>query len=302
MDSLASSLKIETPEDWARVRRIEIEKAGGRGLLYHYRSVGEALKDIYPEHKWEGIRCRPKTDADYWTSDEHCRLFLDGVLATTGVEGWHAVTRRDVVKSGGKGLLDRFGNLYKALVHLYPSFANAPLSETRHQAPNGYWDDVNNRKRFLDSVAAEYDVTCKEDWAKVKQTDVVAAGGGGLLSKYPSFFSALQNTYGGQWDEFKVRRYRKGEYWDDIGRLTMFLEETAGPLGVSCMEDWARVSNAQFIAVGGGSLLSRMPLHEALAKVYPKVDWTALRSGTRGKRADQRWMKVALGDIFCAKE
>lgn len=299
LDALGGSLKIERPEDWARVRRREIEQAGGRGLLYHYRSVGEALKDIYPEYDWDGIRCRPKTEAEYWTSDEQCRLFLDGVLARSGAEGWHEVTRKDIVTSGGKGLLDRFGSLYKALVELYPSFAGAPLSMMRNQAPNGYWDDVNHRRRFLDSVAADHDVTCKEDWAKVKQTDVVAAGGGGLLSKYPSFFAALQHTYGGEWDEFKVRRYRKGEYWDDLSRLTTFLEETAAPLGVSSLEDWARVSNAQFIAVGGGPLLSRMSLHEALTRAYPKTDWNALRrAGGRNKRADQRWMKVALGNIF----
>src|SRR5947209_2988498 len=54
-DWLKDQLGFLTMEDWYNVRKEDIDKNGGAGLLvYHFGgSPSKALQSVYPEHHWE---------------------------------------------------------------------------------------------------------------------------------------------------------------------------------------------------------------------------------------------------------
>ena len=56
---LGSKLNFKTPEDWYSISRKNISEHGGRSLLKLYKSMVEAIVQIFPEHrllKWKFIR------------------------------------------------------------------------------------------------------------------------------------------------------------------------------------------------------------------------------------------------------
>jgi len=54
LENIAIDLGIKHFEDWYFVRKCDITKRGGRGLLFYYNgSLKKALSSIYPENKWK---------------------------------------------------------------------------------------------------------------------------------------------------------------------------------------------------------------------------------------------------------
>ena len=66
-------LTLNQVSEWRFVTRDQVEKAGGGGLFYHYRTLEDALKIIYPSYPWHiftprssTTRKRKRTPAGYW--------------------------------------------------------------------------------------------------------------------------------------------------------------------------------------------------------------------------------------------
>jgi len=133
--------------NWYPVTHWEIQKAGGLGLLYHFKdSHVKALISSYPElnleeskfssEDWKDVASRRKFFDDFFA---HCNKFdpLDA-------KKWYKVTNREVTKVGGGGLLDCYkGSHIKALISLYPE-----LNLQAKQFPNwrGYWKNHESQK------------------------------------------------------------------------------------------------------------------------------------------------------------
>lgn len=54
--------------DWYTVSRAEVQARGGKALLYHYDSLGKALKAVYPQYQWDMSRFNTK---DHSTTHPH---------------------------------------------------------------------------------------------------------------------------------------------------------------------------------------------------------------------------------------
>ena len=74
---------------------------------------------------------------------------------------WYKVRRRDVVAHGGSGLFKSHTSLYEALSAVYPDYQWEYLNfvDSASKIKNGFWDSLENQKKFLDKVAQELGIT-----------------------------------------------------------------------------------------------------------------------------------------------
>ena len=88
--------------------------------------------------KVAGLHPLPK---HHWESRYNQRKFFDSIkepLKLKDFEDWYKVKNTDVVKLGGKAILEHYGNsLCKALTAVYPE--REWVSWKFHKIPRGYW-------------------------------------------------------------------------------------------------------------------------------------------------------------------
>lgn len=64
------------------------------------------------------------------------------------------------------------------------------------QAPDGFWDDKDNRQTYFDWLAQQLSVETVDNWKNVKKEDVIAKGGLTALHYYGgSLSAAIKDLY-----------------------------------------------------------------------------------------------------------
>jgi len=140
----------------------------------------------------------------------------------------------------------------------------------------GYWDDINNQKRFLDKIAKELHIREPTDWYKVKHADIRKRGGSALLKRYDH---SLIKTLIGVYPNYKleIRKFNKvpQSYWESITNQRNFLEEIAKNLNITQLDDWYRVTQTDLKKRGGSALLKRYgySVRKILLELYPDHNW-----------------------------
>lgn len=235
---------------------------------------------------WAALELQPRghsTDAPrpkgHWLSAENRREFLDQVAREFGVEqveDWKKVTQRQVIAKGGSGLVSRYkGSLLAALRDTYPKQRFDPVI-CRPQVPPGYWDSLQNRRAFMESVQTRLGITSMEQWKRVTNKQLLALGGGRLLNIYAgSIYAALEDLF----PEMEVGPACRGRtpkaYWDSKERRQELLLALAERCGVHETADWLRVTFDDFAAMGGRRLVGQ---RSVLSLVEEGVQLTRQRS------------------------
>lgn len=319
MDNIAAEFGVRKAEDWQRVSRRAVQEAGGYRLLALYEnSLYRLLLDLYPEQDINALNCREKAPNGHWDSDDHCRDALEELTTKKALRAPWELSRNDVIKNGLGSLLKRFKGSYRdALWHLYPGKRERleRLKIRRRVKPSfvvekGYWDSLEERKKFLDRVAERHGVREPSDWRGVTTTHITEMGGSGLLKRYNnSLYKALTDVYGGggdgdgqegAWSVLLCRRSVPSSFWEEEANIKTFLNMIKRELALHNDEDWFRVSKDQIRELNGAGLLRRMPLIDALRLVWPKKQWNDPGIQAAAKRSTQRQLYVALTGLFPA--
>src|SRR4051794_317800 len=100
------------------------------------------------------------------------------------MEDWYKVTREDIYKHGGSGLLVNHYNssVASVLQSVYPQ--HKWLLWRFKQLPLGYWESPSNQTAYLDWLRTQLEHSSLEDWYKVTEEDIRKHGGSELLSNY----------------------------------------------------------------------------------------------------------------------
>ncbi len=73
--------------------------------------------------------------------------------------------------------------IFIVLSVIFPEYNWVPWKFNR--VPTGFWDDIENHKKFFNWVAKEKNIQKPADWQRVTLDDITQLGGRGLLmSKY----------------------------------------------------------------------------------------------------------------------
>jgi len=174
----------------------------GSSLLKMHGSLFGALQKSYPEISWkkewfENTNAFPRK---YWMNEENHRSFLDQLAKKHKVKepsDWGKVTTKDILESKGKRLLDCHGTFFNALQSAYPDVKwQREWFPRVSKYPEDFWKQIENRRIFLDAIAAEYHIKQPHHWQRITRTLIVNKGGRSLLTKYKnSMVSLLREVY-----------------------------------------------------------------------------------------------------------
>jgi len=130
---LAERMGVKRASDWKRVRYSDVRALpGGRGLLGHYPSLYDALRECWltegdkerEGEEFDVFDMRDTVPQGHWESKENVRKFVERLrkeLAVEDKEDWYRVSWEQVQKLGGARMLAKKFYLVDALRLAYPN-------------------------------------------------------------------------------------------------------------------------------------------------------------------------------------
>lgn len=209
-DQLAKDLGFTKLNDWTKLTKRELLKLGGRRVLKFYNfSLFNALQNIYPFHKWIATDFK-HVPLNFWKSEKNQRNYFDMLaqeFKLSTLDDWRTVTKKQVIEKGGSGILKLHGNsLFSTLQKLYPEHNWDPMKQK--QIPKHFWSDVDNHKRFFDSITSKYSLHKPSELSQFTAMHIMDEGASGMLEKYyrRSLRKALSMVYPDvQWNRVQVK-------------------------------------------------------------------------------------------------
>lgn len=92
-------------------------------------------------------------------------------LNITSLEDWYRVTAKDVVRIGGRSLLEEHHSLIGMLSYHYPDHS-WELWKFKI-VKNAAWKDIDTQRLVMDEIGRNLGVQTLDDWYKVERRDVL---------------------------------------------------------------------------------------------------------------------------------
>jgi len=240
---LEDELGITNPQQWYRVKILDVvERGGSRFLSYYGNSLQKALSGMIPEYDWKPWLFE-RLPSGFWDSVEHRRNFLRWLSLELDIvenEDWYHVTINDVWNRGGRGFLACYDNsLQRALGSLYPEYPWRAWHFKR--TTTGFWkelwDDSGNRYHYLSWLTNQLNILHLTDWHMISYTQLhTTLGGCSLLKQTGSLLSFLQRFYPFyQWSEM---RFSRGTHWGKSQSYILHLVRQVLPPGASIYQNF----------------------------------------------------------------
>lgn len=111
MEWLGKELGYKEMKDWYNLTGEDVAKNGGGSLLTNHRGSPSLLvRSVFPEHTW-GAHWFGKVPQGHWKDMANTRAFVDWLGKELGfkeMRDWYKLTKEDVTKNGGSGLLSHY--------------------------------------------------------------------------------------------------------------------------------------------------------------------------------------------------
>src|SRR5689334_806970 len=112
---------------------------------------------------------------------DYLSLFCNWLYTELGyksMEDWYNITREDIYKNGGKGMLKTYynGSPSSVLQSVFPDHT-WDLTMFKHK-PQRFWKTDENHKKFFDQLMIKLGYNSMEDWYNVSREDIHKNGGG----------------------------------------------------------------------------------------------------------------------------
>jgi hypothetical protein len=164
-------------------RKSQITQTARSILEYYDNSLLKSLKQVYPDHVWHEWHFG-KVPSSYWERKENRTAFMNWLAEEKKISelaDWYTITRQDLISRNGGGLLRHYfdDSASTAVMLSFPSHPWLPWKFQR--APKGYWNILENRKKFLAWYAEQNKIKEPDNWYQVQTDDISKAGGAPLL-------------------------------------------------------------------------------------------------------------------------
>jgi 5-hydroxyisourate hydrolase-like protein (transthyretin family) len=142
-------------------------------------SPPKLLAKLYPEYEWLPWKFE-KCPKNYWDDVNNQKKFIDWAgkqLNIKEMTDWYNVTRKvtprgfyfkikDLTDVGGAGLMYKFKDSPSLLMSsIFPEYEWLPWRFS--QVPNGFWENVQNQRKYIDWAEKQLKINEKSDWYKV---------------------------------------------------------------------------------------------------------------------------------------
>jgi hypothetical protein len=299
----AIEIGIERPEDWYRVSRKKFKENRLWGMLSHQysSSVFNLVNDIYPKIDWKPWLFEKAPNA-LWNDEGNWNEYLDWFEEKMEIiepTDWYRVTRHDFVRLRGGALLSsKFsGSPQQVALYRNPEF---PWKRWRfQQVADGYWENPDNCKQYLDYLAEIMEIKKVKDWYKITRKHFEDNEGGGILASFnlSPYAVISQHIEGEGWKPWLFGKAPNG-FWQDEENQRWYMDWLAGELGITELDGWYIYDRDVLNSRKGGGLLRlySTSLARILINLYPNHDWDIPRLLKVGKT--QKQIHKIIEEIF----
>lgn len=206
-------------------------------------------------------------------------------------EDWYQVTRSDIVRIGGVGLISNYYNnsFLKALQTIYPDTEWHPWL-FKSGPGQGHWKIKENRKVYFDWLAKKIGITNPEDWYNVTKQTIIDNHGSGIISNHynNSLLAALEDLYPQfKWLPWLFRGGAHRAYFQTKANRKLFFIWLAEKMEISSQEEWGRVTKDIVAKYGGASMLREHyndSVFDALQSLFISETWMPWLVGALKRR------------------
>ena len=190
-------MEITDPTDWYAVKSEDFGRLNGIALLYHKFSGSprQVAEYLYPDYPWQQWRFQ-KVGWGYWEDPANVNQYLEHLAEARGIEevtDWYKVTRKVFEENEGGGILASFDLSPYAVIsqHIEGEEWKPWLFD---KAPNGFWQDLENQKWYMDWLSGELGITELDGWYIYDRDVLNRKKGGGLLGLYSTSLARILVT------------------------------------------------------------------------------------------------------------
>lgn len=288
LDELAVKLNIQQYSDWYKIRRKDLKlDDNGRSLYKVYQKYYIHIITLaYPEYDWLDwlFREPPKEIWEHVDPRKFMRWLTTDILKYDNYEDWHKITRKDIVKNGGRALFYKFGDRVSSIITaLYPNY-NWKLWLFDIGTPANFWSNDDNCRAFLEWLANKFGFKSKNEWYAIKNKDILRYSAGKIVRPGDSLIDTFIRLYPDiNWDYNKFYQLPRN-YWKDINNQKQYLERFYLDSGYTTMEDWYKCDTRTLCQHDKSALTYIRSIPRILKKVYPDYNWCEwkFKTSTRG--------------------
>ena len=211
LDWLFAELGFTHMDDWYSISIKTFNDHNGGGLMDIEKSYMKMLMDAYPTHNWYEWKFS-RVPVSFWKETKNIIRYCDwlfSVLNFNRMDDWYQCSINDFCNHDGGGAIYAYKTYRNCLFAAYPKHTWCVWKFTNVTV--GFWEDKNNRIRYLDWLFIELGFTHMDDWYGCIGSHFTDNHGGGLMTKTgTSPYRCISETYDTiVWDKSK---FNNGKY------------------------------------------------------------------------------------------
>jgi len=249
-----------------------------------------------------------RVPVNFWQDRDNRKAYLrwlGEMLGYESLDDWYRVSAKDFSRHRGSGLLFHLygGSLLAAVEDCYPTHAWHGWLFVK--APQSFWFDVGNHRRYLKWLGKQLGYPEPADWYRLTRSDLVAHHGAGLFVRYRSSIYDLVTSHfpDETWHPWLFQAVPLA-FWKDIANRRAYLKWLGKQVGFKKPEDWYGIQKSHLERYRGSGLLSPRyyrSAKDAARELYPEFDWKPwlfgkVAPGFWDKKANRRAYLTWLGD------
>ena len=268
IEQVRKHYNLQSFEDWNSLTKKQISALDKRGNSLFKRYCLTEIKCLgYPQGTSIFTKSPPKP-RNYWDNKDNIQNFLQNLqekLNLKTFEDWNSLTQKDIQLHGGGTLINKY-SMFELKSLGYPE---GKFKKQDQYKPIKYWDNKENILQFLEELKVKFKLKTFEDWNAIKKKHIQSLyGGNSLLTKYSIYEIKCLGFPDGKL-KFNLPPKSPG-FWNDNDNILQFLNELKEKLHFKTPEDWNLLTYKQFLAHGGGRLLSKFSLFELKCLACPE--------------------------------
>jgi len=215
-----------------------------------------------------------------WKDPNNHKIYAKWLAIQLGYkceEDWYQITQKPIRDNYGAGLLVHYynGSPFQLLKTIFPEYEW--LEWNFKSCYNGFWQNIENQRRYMVWLGKKLGYDKKEDWYKITTKTICGNGGRGLLEYYNNSSIQLIKTIFPEyeWLEWEFNSTPNG-FWAVIENQKRYTDWLGNQLGYNRQEDWYLITGKQIHDNDGSGLLSHYyndsPI-QFVKTMFPEYEW-----------------------------
>ncbi len=245
-------------DDWYKCSRTLLNKYGLNDVYFkkYGGNLCSILNNVYKSNYFLPWKFE-KINHNFWNDINNQKRYMDWLFNELGyekIEDWYEISIEDFSKNCGYNLYQIYNSIIKIFETIYPNFNWLPWKF--HKCPQGFWNDINNQRIYMNWLFKNLGYEKIEDWYKINQNLITSNYGFGIINYYKgSPYNTIKNVYNEyNWLPWKFEK-TPFNFWSDINNQKIYMDWLFKELGYETLEDWYKIKQNIIIENYGNCLL-----------------------------------------------